>query len=75
MDLSSPKQISTIKLKYFVKILTQSYAENSSTKLLTPLANYSGKSTRHENAETAKPWVDTSFVAKVPDASAPVTSW
>jgi hypothetical protein len=50
-----------------VEILTLSYAEDRLNKnALTTLANYSGKSTRHETAETAKPWVDTCFVEKVP---------
>ena len=29
------------------------------------LQNYQGKSTGHEAAKTAKPWVDSSFVGKV----------
>jgi len=39
--------------------------------MLTLLANFPGKSSRHESAEAAKPWVDASFVGKVPDS--PVT--
>jgi hypothetical protein len=44
-------------------------AENAKNRLnknaFRPLASYSGKSTRHETAETAKPWVDQYFVGKV----------
>jgi len=56
-----------------LEILTQRYAENWIKNVLPPLANYSGKSTRHENAETAKPCVDTPVVGKVFDSS--VSPW
>ena len=37
--------------------------------MLTRLANFSGKSTRHKAAETAKPWVDMSFIGTFRDFS------
>jgi hypothetical protein len=49
-----------------VEILNAEHAKDRLNKnMLSPLANYSGKSTRHETAETAKPWVDTCVVEKI----------
>jgi len=64
MGILSPKQISPIKIEQLCRILTLSTPRISSRILLSLFANYSGKSSQHETAETAKPWVDTCLVGK-----------